>query len=202
LVRIQHAAEPDEILVSGETAASLPPDCADEPKGPGLILRKEPPGYGDKMPRKPRPQMSPEMVAQCLPLAIRTHVLGGGGIPEHRPVTIAFIHFEGTDALIEERGAPAAADALHRCRVVETARTSRAFVSRVRRRRRRQADTDRRTKATGNDEERMPLRCARSSRASCRSPCGSAFIALSSLTTSARSIAAHGDGLRSTWRRD
>src|SRR4029078_2048939 len=83
----------------------------------------EPPGYGDKMPRKPRPQMSAEAVAQCLPPAIRTHVLGGGGIPEHRPVTVAFIRFEGTDALIEERGAPAAADALHRLLTgVESAR--------------------------------------------------------------------------------
>ena len=42
-------------------------------------------------------------------------MLGGGGISEHRPVTIAFIRYEGTDAMIEERGAAAAADALHGC---------------------------------------------------------------------------------------
>ena len=30
--------------------------------------------------------------------------MGGGGTSEHRPVTIAFIRFEGTDALIEAAG--------------------------------------------------------------------------------------------------
>ena len=45
--------------------------------------------------------MSQEMVAQCLSPAIRAHVLGGEVCPEHRAVTIAFIRFEGTDALIE-----------------------------------------------------------------------------------------------------
>ena len=161
LVAMQHAAEPDEILVSAETAASVPPDCVGEPKGLGRVLQQEPPGYGDKMPRKPRPQMSAEAVAQCLPPAIRTHVLGGGGIPEHRPVTVAFIRFEGTDALIEERGAPAAADALHRLlSVVETAVDEQGvsfLASDV------DADggklilTGGAPKATGNDEERMLL---------------------------------------------
>ena len=28
----------------------------------------------------------------------------GGGTPEHRPVTIAFMHFDGTDELIEQSG--------------------------------------------------------------------------------------------------
>ena len=161
LVAMQHAADPDEILVSAETAALLPRDCIGEPKGPGLVLRQEPPGYGDKMPRKPRPPMSPEMVAHCLPPAIRTHVMAGGGIPEHRPVTVAFIRFEGTDALIEERGAPAAADALHRLlTVVETAVEEQGvsfLASDV------DADggklilTGGAPRATGNDEERMLL---------------------------------------------
>ncbi len=35
-------------------------------------------------------------------------------VSEHRPVTIAFIRFEGTDALIERSGPVAAAEALHR----------------------------------------------------------------------------------------
>ncbi len=88
-------------------------------------------------------------------------MLGGGGIPEHRPVTIAFIRFEGTDALIEERGAPAAADALHRLlSVVETAVDEQGvsfLASDV------DADggklilTGGAPKATGNDEERMLL---------------------------------------------
>jgi len=161
LVAMQHAAEPDEVLVSAETAASLPPDCAGEAKGHGLVLRQEPAGYGDKIPRKPRPPMSPETVAHCLPPAIRAHVMVGGGRPEHRPVTVAFIRFEGTDALIAERGAPAAAEALERLvSVVETIAEEQgvAFLA---------SDVDAdggkliltggAPRATGNDEERMLL---------------------------------------------
>ncbi len=47
------------------------------------------------------------MLLRCLSPAIRAHVLAGGGTSEHRPVTIAFLRFEGTDALIEQQG-PAA----------------------------------------------------------------------------------------------
>ncbi len=161
LVAMQHAADADEILVSAETAACLPAECIDQAKGPGSLLRQAPPGYEEKIPRRPRPPMSPETVAHCLPPAIRTHVLGGGGIPEHRPVTVAFIRFEGTDALIEERGALAAADALDRLvSIVETTAEELgvAFLA---------SDVDAdggkliltsgAPKATGNDEERMLL---------------------------------------------
>ena len=49
----------------------------------------------------------------CLPSAVREHIAAGGGTSEHRPVTVAFVHFDGTDALIAERGVDAAADALN-----------------------------------------------------------------------------------------
>ena len=114
LVGMEHVADADEILVSTETAAALPSECLDGPKGPGVLLQREPPGYTEKMPLRPRPRNSPEAVAHCLPPAIRAHVLGGGGIPEHRRVTIAFIRFAGTDALIEQDGPAACAEALHR----------------------------------------------------------------------------------------
>ncbi|MEO8755148.1 MAG: adenylate/guanylate cyclase domain-containing protein, partial [Casimicrobiaceae bacterium] len=114
LVAMEHGAEADEILLSPETAALLPAECADAPKGPGVLLRQEPPGHAEKMTVKPRPEMSAERVVHCLPPAIRAHVQAGGGIPEHRPVTIAFIRFEGMDALIEQQGEAAATEALHR----------------------------------------------------------------------------------------
>jgi hypothetical protein len=58
------------------------------------------------------PPVPPETLVRCLPPAIRARSRRRGA-PEHRPVTIAFIRFEGIDALIEERGSMAAADALH-----------------------------------------------------------------------------------------
>jgi class 3 adenylate cyclase/tetratricopeptide (TPR) repeat protein len=161
LVAMEHGADADEIVVSAETAALLPGDCLGDSKGPGLLLRREPEGDAEKMPLRPRPRTAFETVAHCLPPAIRAHVVGGGGIPEHRPVAIAFIRFDGTDALIEQKGADATAEALHRLlSTIEAAAEEQgvAFLA---------SDIDAdggklilcagAPKGTGNDEERMLL---------------------------------------------
>ena len=160
-VEMEHAAEAGEILVSPETAAFLPTDCLGDPKAPGILLLHEPPGHDEKRPYIPRPKMAPEPLVRCLSPAIRAHVLAGGGTSEHRPVTIAFIRFEGTDALIEQHGAQAAADALHQLVSVVEAATEEfdvAFLA---------SDVDHdggkliltagAPKATGDDEEHMLL---------------------------------------------
>jgi class 3 adenylate cyclase len=113
-VVMEREADAGEILLSPETAALLPSSCLGEPKGPGVLLQREPPGVTEKLPLIARPRMPPETLLRCLSPAIRDHVLGGGGTPEHRPVTIAFIRFEGTDALIDLHGPAGAAEALHR----------------------------------------------------------------------------------------
>lgn len=121
VVTMEHVADAGEILVSTETAALLPARCLGAAKDPGVLLQREPPG-NDKVPLIPRPIVAHETLARCLSPAVRSHVLGGGGAPEHRPVTVAFIKFEGVDAMIEERGPEATADVLHRLvAVVETA---------------------------------------------------------------------------------
>ena len=114
VVEMEHTATAGEILVSSETTPRLPARCLGKPKGPGVLLAREPGGAAEKLPLVPRPKISPEMLERCLPPAVRAHVLAGGGTSEHRPVTIAFIRYEGTDALIGEHGADAAADALQR----------------------------------------------------------------------------------------
>ncbi len=114
LVAMEQAAEAGEILLSHDVATLLPSRCLGERKGPGVLLQREPPGDSEKLPLRPRPPMSYETIARCLSPAIRAHVQGGGGMSEHRAVTIAFIRFEGTDALIERSGAHAAAEALQR----------------------------------------------------------------------------------------
>jgi len=114
VVLLEHEASAGEILVSPETAALLPSRCLGETKGHGQLIVREPPGHTEKIPLSARPDMPEELLARCLSPAIRAHVMDGGGTPEHRPVTIAFIHFDGTDALIEQRGPQATADALHR----------------------------------------------------------------------------------------
>ncbi len=86
------------------------------------IAFNEPPGHEQTIPYIPRPNSPSELTLRCLSPAVRAHVVSGGGASEHRPVTIAFIRYEGTDALIEQSGEGAAADALHQLvSVVEAA---------------------------------------------------------------------------------
>jgi class 3 adenylate cyclase/tetratricopeptide (TPR) repeat protein len=161
LVAMEHGADADEIVVSAETAAVLPSECRGDAKGPGLLLRGGPGGDSEKMPLRPRPRTQFETLAHCLPPAIRAHIAGGGEIPEHRRVTIAFIRFAGTDALIEQKGADVTAEALHRLlSTVDAAAEEQgvAFLA---------SDVDAdggklilcagAPKSTGNDEERMLL---------------------------------------------
>jgi class 3 adenylate cyclase/tetratricopeptide (TPR) repeat protein len=160
LVAIENAADAGEILVGAATATGLPDECLGEAKGVGRVLRREPPDNPEKMPLRMRPPLSLESIARCIPAGLRAHILGGGGTPEHRPVTIAFIRFEGTDVLIE-RNEQDAAEALHRLvSAVETAAAEQgvAFLA---------SDVDAdggkliltagAPKITGDDEERMLL---------------------------------------------
>ncbi len=111
-VAMEHDADAGEILISPELAATLPTRCLGDAKGPGVLLRREPPGVNAPG-ETPAPDVDPEAVAACLSVAVRAHVTAGGGTPEHRPVTVAFVHFDGTDRAIAERGAVAVADDLH-----------------------------------------------------------------------------------------
>jgi class 3 adenylate cyclase/tetratricopeptide (TPR) repeat protein len=110
---MEHAAAGGEIVVSAATAALLPPPCVGTAKGAGFLLARAPPGESPRLTLSEPPPLPTELLARCLAPPVRAHVLAGGGMPEHRPVTIAFIRFEGTDALIDEGGAASAARALH-----------------------------------------------------------------------------------------
>jgi class 3 adenylate cyclase/tetratricopeptide (TPR) repeat protein len=161
VVVMEHEAEAGEIMVSPETAQWLPSRCLGERKGPGYLLLREPLGNAAKIPLTPRPAVPEEMLARCLSPAIRAHVRSGGGTPEHRPVTVAFIHFDGTDGLIEMNGEEATARALQQLVDVVDAATAEQDVSFL------ASDVDYdggkliltagAPKVTGDDEERMLL---------------------------------------------
>jgi class 3 adenylate cyclase/tetratricopeptide (TPR) repeat protein len=161
LVALEHWSVAGEIMVSPETAQFLAESCVSEFVGKGMLLRREPTGFRGKLPLVPRPKMPAETLARCLSSAISAHVLAGGGTSEHRPVTIAFIHFQGTDALIEGSGPAAAAEALHRLVAAVQAATEEHGVSFLAS----DVDTDGgklilasgAPKTMGDDEERMLL---------------------------------------------
>ncbi|HVM09743.1 MAG TPA: adenylate/guanylate cyclase domain-containing protein [Acidimicrobiales bacterium] len=113
VVRMESAADAGEVLVSPATAdalRSVAPEVLGEPKGPGLLLR--PRTQVHLVDGFPEPVTDAAAAAAGVPVAVRNHLLAGGGEPEHRNVAIAFIHFDGTDRLSVEEGPRAVAGAL------------------------------------------------------------------------------------------
>jgi class 3 adenylate cyclase len=113
LVAMETEATAGEILLSPEAARGLPASCLGTEKGPGVLLATMP-GEPETVPHKARPDLPAGTLARCLPAAVRAHVVSGGGSSEHRPVTVAFLRYEGTDEMLASQGPQATADALHR----------------------------------------------------------------------------------------
>jgi class 3 adenylate cyclase/predicted ATPase len=109
-VRMEEEASAGEILLSRTTAAALRGRLLGKAKGPGWLLRSEPRGLSgvgaDTALPAPLPDLEP-----YVPLALRESIEAGTE-PEHRSATIAFVHFDGTDSLIEREGPDSAAAAL------------------------------------------------------------------------------------------
>ena len=158
-VLMEGTAEAGEVLVSPETAAMLPRSVLGSAKGPGILLRREPRGLSG--PAADGPRADPEVLRTAIPVAIRERLLAGDLEPEHRRVTVAFLHFDGTDHLIERSGPEVAARALDELvRDIQEAADEQGLVFLA-------SDIDGdggkvilasgAARSTGNDEERMLL---------------------------------------------
>jgi class 3 adenylate cyclase len=111
-VTMEGTAVAGEILVSKATAAALPARVLGDPKDPGVLLRAEPHGHTRASSTTHADVQSLDL-SGYVPLTVRNHVLGGGGEPEHRRATVAFIRFDGADGFIARHGMEALAGALH-----------------------------------------------------------------------------------------
>jgi class 3 adenylate cyclase/tetratricopeptide (TPR) repeat protein len=107
-VSMEGTAVAGEILASKATAQALPPAVLGKPKGDGVLLRSTPTGLSQQWP-SPEHSLEGVDLLSCIPVALREHLLSGATDPEHRQVTVAFIHYDGTDELIREAGADAVA---------------------------------------------------------------------------------------------
>jgi class 3 adenylate cyclase/tetratricopeptide (TPR) repeat protein len=158
-VLMEGTADAGEVVVSPETAALLPSSVLGEAKGPGVLLRREPKGLSRGADDSLRGDL--EVMRTAIPVAIRDRLMAEHTEPEHRRVTVAFLHFDGTDHLIERVGPEAAAEALDELvRDVQEAADEQglAFLA---------TDIDAdggkiilasgAARSTGNDEERMLL---------------------------------------------
>jgi class 3 adenylate cyclase len=108
-VEMEAGAEAGEILVSDETAATLPDRLFGEAKEGGRLL-KAPPGVGGEL--EPLPPLDGLDLGACVPPPIRRHLEAGNAEPEHRQASVAFVHFGGVDDLLAEKGPDELADAL------------------------------------------------------------------------------------------
>jgi len=108
-VEMEAGAEAGEILVSEETAATLPEQVLGDEKEGGLLL-KAPPGAAKWIELLP-PAEGLDLAA-CVPGPVRRHVESGRAEPEHRQAAIAFVHFGGVDELLETSGPDELADVL------------------------------------------------------------------------------------------
>lgn len=108
LVAMEAAASAGQILLSPALAEALPKRNRGRPLGPGVLLSRD-----------VEAERSDVVIASSdvdltpfIPKALRGTLLEGGMEPEHRPVTVAFIHFSGFDELVNHSGPEVAATAL------------------------------------------------------------------------------------------
>jgi class 3 adenylate cyclase/tetratricopeptide (TPR) repeat protein len=109
--RMEQSAGASEIVVSGATAARLPPNAVGATKGEGRLLRWRNVTEGGPGPVPARPVPGQD-VESSVPVALRIRLAHGAGESEHRVASVGFVKFQGTDDLIASEGPDAAAVAL------------------------------------------------------------------------------------------
>jgi class 3 adenylate cyclase/tetratricopeptide (TPR) repeat protein len=112
LTDMEGSADAGQVVVSAATAAALPRDLVGEAQGPGFRLRRVRRSTVPDEDLTVAPTIRDVDLAGFVPTAIRAHLLSGGEDPEHRQATVAFLHFDGTDGLLEREGPESVADAL------------------------------------------------------------------------------------------
>lgn len=112
-VRMEGTADPGEIVISRAMASLLPALSTGHAKEPGFLLRSAPPGERIA-PIRVLAAIDDDLLRGAVPVATRDSLLEGVVEPEHRRVTVAFLHFEGTDAVVEQEGPDALAVELDR----------------------------------------------------------------------------------------
>ena len=110
-VGAEGTATAGEIVMSSATAAAFAERVRGPSRGQSFLLRS-PGGPVPSLPITP-PELEGVDLARHVPTAIRRHLLAGGQEPEHRIATVAFLHFDGTDAIVTGDGPRELADRLH-----------------------------------------------------------------------------------------
>ena len=113
LTDMEGGANAGQVVVSEATAAALPANVVGERQGAGFRLRRVRRPITPDRDRTVAPTIRDVDLTRYVPTAIRAHLLSGGEDPEHRQATVAFLHFDGTDELLDREGPGYVAEALH-----------------------------------------------------------------------------------------
>ena len=107
VVRAEAAARAGEVVVSRATARALPQSALGEARGSRRLLIR---AVSDVPDVPEQIGAAPVAIESCIPVAVREHLGSGVDEAEHRNVSIGFINFSGTDALLRrDPGATTAA---------------------------------------------------------------------------------------------
>ena len=109
-VAAESSADAGETVITRTTAAALEPSHLGSRRGDGYLLAGAPALEVDRTPSVG--DVADIDLERCVPVAISSHLVEGGGEAEHRPLTIAFLRFAGVAELIATAGVDAVADAL------------------------------------------------------------------------------------------
>jgi class 3 adenylate cyclase/tetratricopeptide (TPR) repeat protein len=101
-VEMESAAQAGEILISVGTAAALPTGAREADHRGGFLLKRLAPRNDDAA--REDTALVFERSEAFVPIAIREHLSASPAEGEHRHVTVAFLHFDGTDATLATDG--------------------------------------------------------------------------------------------------
>jgi class 3 adenylate cyclase/tetratricopeptide (TPR) repeat protein len=99
VVRMEQSAAAGQIVVSPATRGHLPAACAPERAGSGFLLRRHPGATAWHHTAEP-PAVDDVRLQDFIPLGLRSHLMSTTTEPEHRLVTVAFVHVAGVDAVL------------------------------------------------------------------------------------------------------
>ena len=109
-VAAESSADAGETVITRTTAAMLEPSHVGGRRGDCYLLAGAPALKVDRAPSVG--DVADIDLERCVPVAISSHLVEGGGEAEHRPLTIAFLRFAGVSELIATAGVDAVSDAL------------------------------------------------------------------------------------------
>lgn len=110
VVTMEGAADAGQIVLSPTTASCVDASKLASAKGPGVLVRAQarPSQELTSLPSFPARRVDGDVLSS-VPQVLREHLLAGGGDSEHRHALIAFLHFDGTDAVLRDAGPDALA---------------------------------------------------------------------------------------------